>query len=105
MSINSHKEICVWGIKNANREIMPFFKNIESSYELYVNPIKKYEKRKLDSTLPVATYYLNPFYYYRDFIEIKSISVIMDYTFISAKTFYPNPTTQDNVIRIVNEPT
>lgn len=50
MSIKSHNEIYVWGIKNANKNIMPFVKNIVSSYVLYVNPIKKYVKRKLNST-------------------------------------------------------
>lgn len=58
------------GIKDDNKEMMPFLKNMKFLYQPYVNPIKKYMKGRLESVKLFTTTI--------ETTKIESGSVVMD---------------------------
>ena len=88
------------GLKDAIKEIKAAFRYNEDVFEPYVKAIFDGMKGRLDQELHKAAYYLNPYYFYRDFEEIKTDPSIMDAISNCVVRFYPDPKVQDIVMTV-----
>ena len=66
------------GLKDAIKEVKAAFRYNEDMFEPYVKAIVDGMKGGLDKELHKTAYYLNPYYFYRDFEEMKTDPSIMD---------------------------
>jgi hypothetical protein len=88
------------GLKDAMKEVNETFKNNESVFKPYVKAITQGMKGRLDTELHRAAYYVNPYYFYRDYDAIESDPHIMDAISNCVTWFYPDPKVQDIVLSV-----
>lgn len=89
----------VGGLEDAKTEIKEKLKKNESSYKPILDIIDAKTKRRLDSPLHLAGYFLNPCYYYRDG-NVPKYPHIMDAFITCVENFFSNDFDMQN--RVVN---
>ncbi|XP_058216745.1 uncharacterized protein LOC131327613 [Rhododendron vialii] len=85
-------------LKKAKEEIKEAYKQVETNYRPILDVIDGKAKDRLDSALHLTTYFLNPFYFYKDFI-IRDDPIIIDGVLTCVEAFFPDDVNvQDEVI-------
>ncbi|XP_078158838.1 uncharacterized protein LOC144554393 [Carex rostrata] len=88
------------GLRDAIKEVKAAFRYNKDVFQPYINAIVDGMKGRLDGELHKAAYYLNPYYFYRDFEEMRTDPSIMDAISNCIVRYYPNAKIQDTVMTV-----
>ncbi|XP_078148592.1 uncharacterized protein LOC144544048 [Carex rostrata] len=88
------------GLKDAIKKAKAAFRYNEDVFQPCVKAIVDGMKGRLDGELHKAAYYLNPYYFYRDFEEMRTDPSIMDAISNCIVRYYPNAKIQDTVMTV-----
>ncbi|XP_020272531.1 uncharacterized protein LOC109847711 [Asparagus officinalis] len=75
-------------LEDIKKEIIQVFKNKEKDFKPVINIIDRKSKDQLFSPLHMASYYLNPYYFYRDDV-VKNCKRVKDGFLDVVELFYP----------------
>ena len=83
-------------LEDAKNEVQAACNRKESTYRPIIDIIEKESRGRLDSTLHLAAYYLNPYYYYRD-RTVQDSSRVITALMSCINVFYHDEDIQDKI--------